>query len=483
MAANVPAALVDGVDPVRREVAGWVGEEAAGSTWLVGGVVRDALLGRPLPDVDIATAADPEPVARAIARATGGTAFRMGDRPGDEAGCWRVVTAPGTAPAVTQYDVCALRGGALRSDLAARDFAANALAVPLVGPLEVVDHHGGLDDVATATVRMVDAAAFDDDPLRMLRAARLAHVLGWTIDQPTCDAIRTRSARAAEPAGERTFAELRALLLHPEARRGWRRLEALDLDLAVLPELRACHGIAQSAFHHLDVHEHTLAVLDNAEDLLAAPDFWLPLPDEPGLVATPLDDDRRLVVLLAALLHDLGKPGTRAVLDDGRVSFAGHDTTGVVIAGVIADRWRLSNVVRRDLGRLVGTHLALGYLLHGDRSPRDRWRFRQELAPVVAEGVLLSVADRLATAGVADRRRWVRAHLDLARTVWADHWREQRDGVPRPLLDGRAIADVAGVPPGPRVGEFVAALAEAQAVGEVTDRAAAEQLVRSLAGA
>ncbi|MEO6867943.1 MAG: hypothetical protein ABI200_07970, partial [Gaiellales bacterium] len=271
---TAPAALL----PEREQLAALLGDAAA-DTWLVGGVVRDALLERPLLDVDLATSADPERIARQLANAHGGTAFPLGD----DFGCWRVTAG---SDEQRQFDVCALRGGTLSSDLAARDFTANALAVSLVGEALIVDEHGGLQDIEQRRLRMVSESSLDDDPLRMLRAARIAHLLNWRIDDATVAAIRSRAARATEPAGERTFAELRLLLLHPEARRGWRLLEQLGLDAVLLPELDTCRGMEQSRFHHLDVHDHTLAVLDNCEDLLAATDFWLPLPCEPGLQTT-----------------------------------------------------------------------------------------------------------------------------------------------------------------------------------------------------
>jgi poly(A) polymerase len=466
------------LDPVRDWLGPMLGD-AASDTWLVGGVVRDALLGRPLLDVDLATTADAQQLARAIARTSGGTAFALGDRPGAQFGCWRVAIAGGSEAGLPeQVDVCAVRGGSIAEDLHARDFTANAIAVPATGSPIAVDPTRGIRDLRAARIRMVAEASLDDDPLRMLRAARFAHQLGWQVDDATRDAIRSRAARAAEPAGERTFHELRLLLLTPEARRGWRLLEQLGLDAVLLPELDACRGMRQSRFHHLDVHDHTLAVLDNCEDLMAATDFWLPLPDEPGLVAAPWDEQQRLAVLLAALCHDLGKPATRTEHPGGRVGFAGHDDVGRTIVDEIAGRWRWSGRLRRDVRTLVGTHLALGFLLHGDRSPRERWRLRRSFAPVTAEAVVLSVGDRLATSGLDDRRRWVRAHMELARKVWADHWREQRDGVPAPLLDGARMAQVAGIEPGPQLGRLVELLAEAQAIGEVSTVEQAEQLVR-----
>jgi tRNA nucleotidyltransferase/poly(A) polymerase len=466
---------------LRRELVAWLGPDAS-ATWLVGGVVRDALLERPLLDVDLATSVDPQRVARAIAVKVDGTAFALGDRPGGGGGCWRVM--PRDADASVQYDVCALRGGTIDADLAARDFTANAMAVALDRDGTIVDPHHGRRDLEAETVRMVSTAALDDDPLRMLRAARIAHLLGWDIDAGTVDAVRARAGRAVEPAGERTFHELQLLLLHREAKRGWRLLEQLGLDAVLLPELDACRGMTQSRFHHLDVHDHTLAVLDNCEDLLGATEFWIPLPDEPGLVADDWTDEQRLTVLLAALCHDLGKPATRSEHPDGRVSFIGHDDIGRDIVDAIAERWRWSSLLRRRVGQLVSTHLELGYLLHTDRGARERWRLRRQFGDVTAEAVVLSVGDRLATSGLDDRRRWVRAHLSLAREVWADHWRERRDGIPVPLLDGHDIAQVIGGElPGPQIGELVQALAQAQAVSEVTSREDAERLVRELSAA
>lgn len=476
---------LDQLAPQRRRLVELLGEDAAASTWLVGGVVRDAVLGRPLLDVDLATSAEPRSLARKLADALGGTAFELGDRPGDAAPCWRV-TVPGVVeegvPAPQQVDVCALRGGSIEPDLAARDFAANAIAVPLSGEAIALDPHDGLGDIDAGVLRMVSATAFDDDPLRLLRAARIAHQLGWSVEDATRDAIRARAARVAEPAGERTFHELRLLLLTREARRGWRLLEGLGLDATLLPELAACRGMAQSRFHHLDVHDHTLAVLDNCEDLLAATGFWLPLPQEPGLVADPWTEQQRLEVLLSALCHDLGKPATRTERPGGGVGFVGHDAVGREIVDGIAARWRWSSAMRRRVGHLVATHLALGFLLHTDRGPRERWRLRRRFGDVTAEAVVLSVGDRLATSGLDDRRRWMRAHLELAREVWADHWRERRDGVPAPLLDGTEVAAAAGIDPGPALGQLVERLAEAQAVGEVTDESAARAFVRDLAG-
>lgn len=466
------------LDPLRHQLRAILGDQQSQRTWLVGGVVRDALIGRPLVDADIVIDGDVEAVARAIAKAENGTTFPLGDRLGAQHGCWRIVKQSNSA---CQFDVCKLRGGStIEEDLALRDYCANAMAVPVGSELCVIDPYHGLADIRDQVVRMVSPTSLDDDPLRMLRAARLAHQLGWDIEAKTVSAISDRAARIGEPAGERIFYEMQLILGLPEARRGWRILEKLGLDRVLLPELEACRGMKQSRFHHLDVRGHTLAVLDNCEDILEATEFWLATPRDELLRVPSWSNEQRITVLLAALCHDLGKPATRSERSDGRVGFAGHDQVGCEIVDDIAKRWRWSSSLRRSVRLLVGTHLALGYLLHGDQGLKERWKLRRVFGELTPEAVALSLGDRLATAGPDDRRRWVRAHMQLAHQVWLDHWREQRDGVPQPLLNGSEIAEAVGIEPGPRVGDLVESLALAQAAGEVESTDQARELVIAL---
>lgn len=437
---------------------------AAGSTdaWLVGGVVRDALLGRPLIDIDIVVRRDPQEVARACARSWSGSAFCLSS----EHGCWRVVWSVDGDE--RQLDVCPLQGGSIEADLTLRDYTCNALAIPIGETDRLIDVGGGEADLRDRVLRAVSAAALDDDPLRMLRAARMSHTLGMTVEPQTQALIRQRRMRAVEPSGERTFAELCALLDAPEQRRGIRLLDELGLVEPLLPELHACRGIEQSRYHHLDVFEHTLAVLDNTEDLAAEPAFYLG--DDCADPAWPSDASRRTLAF-AALLHDVGKPDTCTIHPaSGRVSFLGHDRVGADMVRSACARWSTSNRFRDDVAHLVHTHLALGMLLHGAQDRRERWQFLRLVEPVAAEAIVLSVSDRLATAGVDDRRRWVRSHQQVARAVWRDWWEEQRVGTPQPLLTGTEIAEVCGVAPGPALGRLVRALAEQQGIGLAVSR-------------
>ena len=231
-------------------------EALAGRTaWLVGGALRDRLLGRPVADLDLAVPDDAAGAARALARVAKGPVFELSEK----FGAWRVHAADRS----WQADFSPLRGDSLEIDLALRDFTINALAEPLAGG-ELVDPHGGEHDVRERRVRMVSEGAFDDDPLRVIRAARFACELRFEIDPPTVAAARARAARTRELAQERVYTELRRLVDADDAPRGLELLDAVGATDAVLPELTAMRGIEQTRYHHRDAYGHTIEVLEQA---------------------------------------------------------------------------------------------------------------------------------------------------------------------------------------------------------------------------
>lgn len=460
------AVLTPFAEIVRSEVAD------SQNAWLIGGVVRDALTRVPIVDVDIVTDGDSAQLARALARRSGGAAFPLGD----EHGCWRVTAAEDGV----QYDVCTLVGNTLASDIAARDFTVNALAVDSRSPHVLIDQVGGFIHLLDGVLHTVSSQAFVSDPLRLLRLVRIAHERGMDIDPQTRALARQHAHLAAQPSGERIFAELSRIIgAADEARRAVLLMDDLGILESVLPELTATQGIDQSDFHHLDVFNHTLAVLDNVEDIAHNVDFFLGHPN--GMPVEPFTTESKLLLNFAAVCHDLGKVATRRVHDDGVVRFSGHDEIGAEIVDSLCDRWCTSNGFRSRLALLVRTHLDLGMLLHGPMDARARYRFLRGVEPCAAEAIVLSLGDRMATAGVHDRRRWARRHAALARRLWAGHWREVAHGLPEPLLHGLEIAEAAGIEPGPFLGQLVEALREAQAIGEVHTIGEAKLLVASIA--
>lgn len=432
--------------------------------WLVGGAVRDRLLGRSTDDVDLVLEGDVGLAARRLARAARGASFPLSD----EFGAWRVI-GPDRA---WQVDLAPLRGRSIHEDLALRDFTVNAVAEPLAGG-DPVDPHGGADDLRRRRLRTVSAHAFADDPLRVLRVARLACELDLEPDPSTREQARAHAPRLAEVAPERLFAELRRIVCAPRVLDGLRLMDDLEVTPVVLPELAAQRGVEQSAYHHLDVHAHTLAVLEEVLVLEADPSVLEPHAEAVAAVlAEPLADEftRGQALRLGALFHDAAKPQTRDTTPEGRVTFLGHDAAGAEVTRAALARLRASERLRSHVAALTRHHLRLGFLVHEQPlSRRAVYRYLRACEPVEVDVTVLSVADRLATRGrSADVA--VPRHLELARELLGEALRHRARPRPEPLIRGDELARALDLDPGPELGALLADLEEARFAGEVVTR-------------
>lgn len=405
---------------------------------LVGGAVRDWLRGLSPKDFDWAVP-HPQQAAEAIAAAVGGAAFALDT----ERDYWRV-----TAPDGVQHDFVPLPAQ-VQDDLLRRDFTVNALALSAGG--QVTDPAGGQRDLRARRLRMVSAQNLWADPLRAWRAARLMTTLGFTLDTDTADTVRAVAAALARaevpmPAPERIREEMHALLRHPEAARGLQHLENLGLLALTLPELREGQGVQQGGFHHLDVYNHGLEAL---HQLLARnPHASLPL-------------------RWATLLHDVGKPRTLSLNEDGRRSFYGHDKVGAALTETVLTRLRLPSDDIRHAARLVGAHMVP--LPTDEKEARRFVHRRRDLLPDLLHVML---ADREAARGPMSTPHSRHAYaLGMERVLAA---LDEQPTAPAPLLSGAEIMALLDLAPGPQVGQAVRALAEATALGEVTDAAEAQ---------
>jgi len=445
--------------------------------WIAGGAVRDAALGQEVTDLDLAVAGDPAAAAKAIAGAGDGHAFELSA----DFATWRAVAADRS----WQVDATALRGETIEADLAARDFTLGAVAVPLEGGAPL-DPFGGLADLERRRLRVVGEGSFAADPLRLLRAARLAADLALEVDPGTLVLARSEALRAAEAAGERQLAELRLLLGGPDPLRGLALLDELGLTAVVLPEVEALRGVEQGPNHHLDVHGHTMAVLERT--LEVERDLERFAGERAGeardLLDEPLADDmsRGTALRFGALLHDVGKPATRAERD-GYVTFIGHDRDGAEIVGGICRRLRASRRLSGHLRALTLHHLRLGFLVHEAPLPLRRvHEYLRATEPVAADVTLLTVADRLSARGSGPfaTEDAIEAHLRLAREMLAAALDWRRDGPPEPLLRGDELGAELGLEPGRELGELLAELEAAQYAGEVSSREEALERARRL---
>jgi poly(A) polymerase len=445
--------------------------------WLVGGALRDRLLGRLTSDYDVVLAPEssPQAVARALRRATGGFAFELSET----FGAWRVVARDRR----WQVDLMPLDGETIENDLARRDLTINAIAQPLGDAADLVDPHHGVQDLHARRLRMVSEHAFADDPLRTLRLARLACELDFTVESGTLHSARVGAPRLSEVAPERIFAELVRVVRTNRALDGLEVMHEAGVTAVILPELEALRGVQQSRFHHLDVFEHTRAVLAEAIKLEHDPGLLF---DEHGpalkaLLLQPLANElsRADGLRFGALLHDIAKPRTRAVTDTGRITFMGHDEAGAAMAAAILRRLRSSERLAEHVAALTRHHLRLGFLVH--QTPLSRhavYGYLNACAPVQVDVTLLSVADRLATRG-DNAEPAIARHLQLARQLIGEALSWVADP-PRPPVRGDELARALGLAPGPLIGQLLHQLEEASFAGEVTTREEAIDRAREL---
>jgi poly(A) polymerase len=429
--------------------------------WLVGGAVRDRLLGRPTSDYDVTVAGEPRVVARALAGLVSGHRFRLSQA----FGAWRVISRDRR----WNVDLLPLAGASIEADLALRDLTVNAIAQQLPDG-ELIDPFGGVADLQARRLRMASTGAFSEDPLRVLRLVRLACELGFSIEPDTAAAARRNAPILARVAPERLFAELKRVISSERAVSGIKLIDELGVTPVLLPELAALHGVEQSRYHHLDVYEHTLAVLAEAIELERDPARFLGSHAQAAsqFLSLPLANElsRWQALRFGALLHDIAKPQTREISDQGRITFIGHDAAGGTTAAAVLTRLRASERLTDHVAALTRHHLRLGFLVHEmPLSRRSVYRYLRSCQPVQVDVTVLSVADRLATRGDRSEEA-IRKHLDLADQLLGDALAWVANP-PRPPLRGDQLARALGIAPGPELGRILEELEEASFAQEI----------------
>jgi putative nucleotidyltransferase with HDIG domain len=442
--------------------------------WLVGGAVRDRLLERPTGDYDVAVAGDPRAVARQLAQRTSGHPFELSEG----FGAWRVVSRDRR----WNVDLMPVAGESIEADLARRDLTINAIAQALPDG-ELIDPFGGLSDLEACRLRAVSPQAFAEDPLRCLRLIRLVCELGFEIESQTAAQASSAAPELKRVAAERVFTELKRVIASQRAATGLRLMDELRITQVVLPEVSALHEVEQSAYHHLDVYEHTLAVVGTMLELEGEPATFLGPHAEAvdAFLAAGLANEltRWQALRLGALFHDIAKPRTRNTTDQGRVTFIGHDALGAEMVRGILTRLRASERLGDHVAALARHHLRLGFLVHEvPLSRRAVYRYLRECTPVGVDVTVLSIADRLATRGIGSEPA-INSHLELAQALLGDAlaWAANP---PRPPIRGDELSAALAVPAGPELGRLLAELEEASFAGEVGTREEAVARARQL---
>ncbi len=468
--------------------------------WLVGGAVRDGLLGLPCDDWDLAVERDAIPLARAVANRLVAD-FYVLDAEHDTA---RVIVDGVT------LDFARLRDADLDHDLAARDFTINACAIDLQQPDRLIDLFGGQTDIEDGVVRAIAETSLTSDPIRLLRAVRQSASLAFALDPQTAQWIKTHAALIELASAERVRDELIKLIVEPGYADHLLLLDTLDLLPHVLPEIAALKGVEQSRPHHWDVFEHTRRVVDALEligtrwlgfDQSDASALMLPvIPafawDSLLLTLAPFTDSVRVhlqqydinckrsrwnTLKWTALLHDSGKPATRTVEADGRTRFFTHEEVGARLAEERLLTLKFSTDEIQRVVNVIRAHMRPHLLAEAPITRRAIYRYFRDTADLGVDVLVLSLADHLATHGPdLEQERWV-ARLGLVSDMLHAYFVQRAEVVlPPPLINGTELMAELGLKPGKQIGVLLEAIREAQASGEVATQAEALALARSM---
>jgi poly(A) polymerase len=445
--------------------------------YLVGGAVRDHILQRTPKDIDL-MCRDPEDFVKRLGTFHGAAVVPFVGKA--ETRCFRVVNR---SQPDDFLDIVGMQGGSVEADLGRRDFTINAMAMkvsPGGSPGELVDLFGGLRDLHHRCIRATGPEVFVSDPLRIIRAIRFAAQLGFTIEATTIDRMQSAAVRLTGVAGERVARELFLILEQPSCTLHLRVLDEIGALEAVFPEIGPMKGCAQNEHHHLDVWGHSVAAIENCEDILEAAEDRLG--SSADQVKQNLGQNNRLALLkLAALLHDSGKPAARSVEPaDGKVVFHGHEKVSTAFADAVADRLKLATRDREFFQTLVANHMHAIELSQPQVKMKTLLRWFRRLGENMVPLIILSMADTLATLGPASSPAERERHMCWACNAISLYYTNIRERLAAPpLIGGRDLLEM-GVPPGPVLGRILHAAREAQDEKLVNSREEALALVKAM---
>ena len=471
--------------------------------FLVGGVVRDALLGRSSKDIDIVLPSKALEKARTVANQLGGAFFPLNE----EFDAGRVILTDDNDQRMI-LDFTGMRGASLEDDLRARDFTINAMAVNLHDLDKPLDPMGGARDLIKGEIRACSSTSFESDPIRILRAVRQAAEYKFKIAPDTRALMRNAASRLPDSSQERQRDELFRILDGAQPAAALRALDILGVLPYLLPEIAALKGVQQTAPHSRDVFGHTLSVLQNLATLLnILGPAYDPEGDANNLIFglavlnlgrfrehfsahlkyhfTP-ERTARALLFMAALYHDCGKPVTFSRSDDGRIRFFKHDIEGATLARQRGNILHLSNEELQRLTLTVKHHMRPLLLTNSNQKPTRKaiYRFFRDAGVSGVDICLLSLADFLGTYGTGVPQDLWAHHLETVRSLLSAWWEHPAEEINPPLfLNGKEIIEIFSIEQGPLIGKVLKRLHEAQAVGEVTSRDEAMRFVESyLAG-
>jgi poly(A) polymerase len=418
--------------------------------YVVGGFIRDALMGQPNSDIDVVVAGEAASIASDIARAF-------------------------SARMVTLDDV-------------------NQVSRVILSQAGGDWHLDGQHDLSSRTIRAASEASFQRDPARLIRAVRFAATLDFSIEPSTEALIQRDHKLVTTVAPERLRDELYYILETPRAYHSFRYLDRLGLLDPLMPELTMAKGVTQPKEHFWDVFDHSLETVAAVERLLRQQRgeqedaFLNSVPWTPDIAQHFAQQiaggrTRGALLKLAGLLHDIGKPITKTIEQSGKMRFLGHPQEGTAMVVQLMKRLRFSNREIKMVQLMTEHHMRPGYLV-GEEMPTHRaiYRYFRATAEVGIDTLFLGLADHLAARGpTLDPDEW-RKHTETVQYMLDKWFQEQATVVPIKLIDGHTLIDDLGLAPGPQIGELLEAVREAQAAGEIETAEEALELVTKRLG-
>jgi putative nucleotidyltransferase with HDIG domain len=453
-----------GIAPIRKE-----------NLYLVGGTVRDLLLGHFPKDIDL-VCRNAKKVASDISKRNNASLVSMEKKPHEP--CYRIVDRDNPDEFL---DIAGMRGNDILEDLKNRDFTMNAMAVEIRGDGtagELIDPVHGAEDIREKMIRMVSDRALVSDPLRILRAIRHAATLNFSIDDATLREMQSSAGLLTCVSAERILTELLLILASRRGALHFRKMDALGILEVLFPEIMPMKVCDQNGYHHKDVWGHSLLVMEKVEGILNdLPEYFGGVSGE---IADNLSSGRIPLLKLASLFHDIGKPVTKGQRPDTRITFYGHDKAGADIIRHIAERLRMPNRSRDLMVSIVREHLKPLVLSRPEtrRTSLIRWfrRLRDDAVPVL----ILGMADIMSSLGPASGVEYRNGVIAWIQESMYSYFSSLRQKIEAPLLITGDDLISMGMEPGIALGNLLYRLRFAQDTGKITSREEALHVAREM---
>lgn len=475
--------------------------------FLVGGFLRDLLLGRESKDFDLVPERDAEKFARSFASEVRGSFVLLDEKNR----IYRVVKqkiSKKKGKQIFNLDFSQMRGKKIEEDLLLRDFTIDAMALRLdriEGSLRtlkrakllsrlIIDPSGGIVDLRKKIVRRTSRKIFDDDPLRLLRGYRLAATLEFAIEKKTEDEIKKKVDLIKNVARERIRDELFKILSTPQSYLYFRRLHRVGLLNRIIPEIEMMKEKPENYYHREGLWGHSLETLKSLEEIFA--NLVKLFPKMSRKITAHLDEkifsevERKSLLKWAAIFHDIGKPKTLR-REEGRVRFFGHEEAGTSLVMEIMERLKFSNKAIKIVEKTVKHHMRPGNLSEASQlTDRAIHRFFRDLSQEGVDTLLLSLADRYSyrkilpergrKLAVEMSRKSIRKHEKTVRKMLSRYYYHKERILPKPLVRGDEIMESFNLPQGPLIGKLLKIVREAQAEGKLKNREETLQFLKKI---